>query len=458
MGSLAQRTAWTLRLALVLSGGLLATTSHFAHANIGEFTGFGSQAASLGGAQGARLGDAFSAYSNPAALAASSGTRFRFGYHLLFVGQMMTPIPSVVSGNSTFQDVNSTSAVDTAYESIFGQAIGASYQIAPQLWNLSLGAVIYLPLLKPAAIDTGSALLPEYLLYRSRLQRPQIELGLGLHPWGPIHLGVGAHVGFALNSTADVFLQSAAPQASSMRFISTLIPKAAPYLSLLLAPEGDQSAWSVGLLYRFSLVSNNNLYLRTKARMFGALPALDLNFDATGALYFDPATIELSATFSPTPALHLTGQLDYVFWGVFQPPALAIGESSVAQPGITLQPSQNPAFTTRNIFVPHLGLEWVLQRHRLRAGYSYKPSILASAPTGSANPVDPTVHRMNLGYGYAFEQFFGLDRPWTLDFHLSWQAFVSAQVTKTGTTDLGYPGYTTGGNLVGTGVSVSFAL
>lgn len=461
MGTLAERA--TRSLCSKLTAGAIALATLFnvlctlpAHANLGELTGFGARSASLGGAMGAVLGDPFNAYANPAALAAPSGGRFHFGYHFLFVGQMMSPIGNIVTQNTTYSDTIASGTVSTAYENVLGSAIGASYQAFPEYWNLSLGVVAYLPMLKTAYMDTGSALLPEYILYRSRIQRPQIEMGLGIRPIPFLHLGAGAHIGFALNSTADVYLQSAAGQASSMRFAASLIPKAAPYFAILIAPEGENSRWSAGLQYRFQLISNDNMYLATTAHTFGTLPGLDLNFDAGSALYFDPATIEISGTFEPLEWLRIVGQLDYGFWGTYASAALSI--TNVSQTGVTLQPSANPAYSTQNIFVPRMGVEMTFEKHHVRAGYSYKPSILASAPTGSANPVDPTVHRLNLGYGYEFSRFLGLQRPWTLDAHIVWQAFVPGQVTKSGSSDLGYSSYSTGGNLVGGGVSVSFAL
>lgn len=435
-----------------------------AHANIGEFTGFGARSAALGGAAVAWGSDGFAAYANPASLALRGPERLHVSYHLLYVLPRFTNIGSVVTQNAVFADGVNTESVDTSYRDTFGQAVGASYQLLPFLWNLSLGITAFLPIANTAYMDTGSAIIPEYVMYRSRTQRPQVEIGIGFNPYGPIYLGVGAHVGFALNSIATLFIQTNPGTASTMRFASSLVPKAAPFFSALVAPDGKDSRWSAGAVFRMAMVSDNNMYLKTSARAFGTLTALDFNFNAFGALYYDPASLEIGGSWRPLDWLRANAQVDYVFWGDFQKATLTIYNTQMGQcnggcPGsLAIQPGSNPAYATQNIFVPRAGAEFILGKHTLRAGYSYKPSILASASTDSANPIDPAAHRISIGYGYEFQRLGGLDHPWNLDIHATWQALVGGLVTKVGTTTIGYPGYATGGNLFGGGVSLSLAL
>lgn len=436
-----------------------------AHANIGEFTGFGGRTAALGGAAAAWGSDGYAAYANPAMLAIRSEQRFRLSYHMLFVTPRFTPITSVVTQNTVTADGINVSSVDTSYRDTFGQAVGASYQFLPYLWNLSLGITAFLPMTSTAYMDTGSAYTPEYINYRSRTQRPQVEIGLGVNPFGPIYIGAGMHVGFGLNSIASVFIQTAANTASSMKFASSLVPKASPYFSFLIAPEGDQSKWSVGAVARLSLVSDNNMYLRTSARAFGTLTALDFNFNAMGALYYDPTSFEVGGSWQILDWLRGYAQVDYVLWSAFQTAAMTIYNTAVDQcngascpVGIQIAPSANPNFAVQNIFVPRVGAEFTTGKHTIRAGYSYKPSILSSTPTNSANSIDPPAHRMSVGYGYEFSKFIGLDRPWNLNVHATWQALANQSITKATATDIGAPGYTAGGNLFGGGVSLSLAL
>lgn len=435
-------------------------------ANVGEFSGFGSRTAATGGASAAWGFDGYAAYANPAALALRSEHRFRGSYQVLYMVPRFGPINNVLAEATPYYAGSSTSNIDMSYRDTFGQGLGASYQLLPYLWNMSLGIVAFLPMAQTAFMDTGSAFTPEYVNYRSRTLRPQIEIGLGLNPYGPIYIGAGMHVGFGVNSSASLYLQTSTGNPSSMRFTTSLVPKASPFFSLLIAPDGDKSVWSAGATVRLPLVNDNAMYLNTRARALGNLAALEFNFNAFSALYYDPLSVEVGGSWQIFDWLRTTAQLDFVMWGPFQSAALAVFNATTrceegslgACSGLSITPSNNPGFSTQNIFVPRIGFEFTLGHNTLRAGYAYKPSMFASLPTNSNNYLDPPAHRMSLGWGYQFTRFIGFDRPWTLDLHAGWHYLVPQSITKASANEIGAPGYTASGNLFGGGVSVSFAL
>ncbi len=447
----------------------LTLTATFAHANIGELAGFGARSAALGGASSAWNFEGFAAYSNPAALALRSEQRLRFSYALVYVKPLFGGINNIVVGNKFNSDSSSADTyanVANDYRDTFGQAIGLSYQFFPYLMNLSLGIVGFLPISQATYMDTGEALIPEFPLYRSRTQRPQIDFGFGINPYGPIYLGAGMHIGFTLNSRASLFIQSLTDTGSSMRFSSSLIPKAVPFFSAMFAPDGDRSVFTVSATYRWALASENYMTLLTSARSFGALAALDFNFLAFGTLFYDPAVIELGGSWQHASWGRATAQLEYVFWSAYQSPPLSVTNPVVTN-GPAIQPSNNPVPTTVNLLVPRVGYELTLGRHSVRAGYSFKGSIYKDIPNGSGNLLDPPRHSANLGWGYQFERFMGTTIPFRVDAYATFGILVPQTITKTGTTNesgvtvdnkIGAPGYTASGFLVGGGASISIAL
>lgn len=447
-----------------------------AAANVGEAYGFGSRTAALAGAGAAWGADAFATYYNPAQLALPSDRPFQVGYGGIYMQPNFKPIQNVLTQNTFISDSVQTGTVDTtSYRPTFGQELGFSYQAFPQFANLTLGLVTFFPLDSFAVMDTGEAYEPEYVLYRARTQRPQVELGAGVR-WGKgFYAGMGLHMAFALTSNASVFINTRTNTASSMRFTSSMKPKASPYFGLLYAPtQGEEGSakFSLGAVFRLPVVSENTMVLNSSARVFGDFAAVDFNFTALSALFYDPMAIELGSSWQSSEWSRFYGQVEYQFWGAFQAPALLIQQpqttnckeqpSGNACPGGTLRisPGAVPNFTYVNILVPRVGWEFTPGGGKAtwRVGYAYRRSFLSDSPSGPGNYLDPAKHMLNLGLGLNLAYF-------RLDFNLAYQALVSQHVTKTpgnevgnlADSKIGSPGYDMGGSVYGGGASLSLA-
>ena len=458
-------------------------------ANIGDTFGFGSRSSALGAASAAWGFDTYSAYFNAAALAEPTDPqRLKLGVGVLYMSPQFKPISNVVVENNYTSDQTTprSSSVEMDYRAPFGQTLGASYRLFPELWNFTLGVTAFLPVEQTAYMDTGEAFIPEYFLYRARLQRPQVAAAFGVKvlPW--LHLGAGFQVGFGLTSTASVFLQTDTNKPSTMRFASSLKPKAGPYFSFLITPKRSDSApsksgdeasaldsqlFTLGGTVRLPIVSNNVMTLRSSARALGNLAALDFNFGAQSALFYDPLTIELGATFPHWRFGRFYAQVEQQYWSRFEAPALQIQDPAITgcsgACGVTISPGKNPTFQYKDITVARVGEEVTFGKWTLRAGYAYRPSILSDLPTGNGNYLDPARHHWTGGLGYRFDKFLHFDVPCVLDVHVAYQKLQDQTVLKTagdeaGTTTgaaakIGAPGYEVGGQLLGGGVSLQLA-
>lgn len=453
-------------LTLLFVGVSPFTASQTSWANIGESFGFSSQAMSLGGA-GSAIGQSTSAaYHNPAALAQDdSGPRFKASFGFIYVQPSFTPISNVVTQNTFIADGLSISNVDMNYKPTVGQQFGFSYRILPEFGNLTVGLISFLPFSQFAFMDSGEAYVPEYVLYRARTQRPQVEVGLGAQLGKGWHLGVGAHTAFSLTGNGSVFLNTQANTASSMRFTSSLVPKVAPYFGLFYAPK--ESRFNLASVFRLPVASDNNVSFSSSARVFGPLPGVDFNFLAVSALFYDPMALELGGTFQASSWVKVIAQVDYQIWNRFQAPALLISQPTTTAKGtgsFSIAPGSVPAFTYLNIVVPRVGAELTLsEKTVLRVGYYYRPSMIDGVPNEAGNYLDPAKHAMNLGLGIKVPHFLTLENPLQIDFNLTYQLLVAFHVTKTAGNEvgdladrkIGAPGYDAGGNLIGGGVSLS---
>ncbi len=445
-----------------------------AQANVGEAYGFGSRAAALGGAGVAYGFGGHAAYSNLAGLPFDGEKRLKLEYGILSMTPNFTSIQNVVVENAYVSDKVTVGDVDTSYRSTLGQEIGVAFRLLPEAFNLTAGIALFLPLSQVAYLDTGEAFAPEYLLYRSRTQRPQVEFGMGADLGRGFRVGLGLHLAFSLTSSATVFLQADSNKPSSMRFNSSLKPKVSPVLGLHFAPPSDPEAYAVGLVVRFPVASPNTLFLKSGARAFGSLfPALDFNFNSVSSLLYDPLTIELGTSIRETSSgSRLYAQLDYQAWSKFEPPVLMIENPSVTSCGsspcgIKISPGKNPPFGYQDIFIPRIGQEWVFGTTSVRLGYSYRPSILTGLPTEAGNYLDPPRHNLTAGVGWVFSHFLSYNSPCTLDLHLAYSQLVTQHITKspgdeagtgTGNLKIGAPGYDAGGNIYGGGLSLSLAI
>ena len=452
-------------ISVITIAGMFASKT--TRANIGETYGLGSRSAAMAGASGAWSEDAYTVYTNPALMPAVATKRLSLSFSLLMMEPRFTPISNVIVSNSYVADASTPEYGEVArdYRSTFGQALGLAYRLSPEGHSV-LGLVAYLPLQHVSYMDTGETFVPEYVLYRGRTQRPQIDIAWGRELSPNWRIGIGAHLGFSLSSNATAFLTTQANHPSSMRFSGSLQPKVGPYFAAHWAPTGDPQEVGVGLVVRAPVNSANNMTLKTAARI-GALPAIDINFGAVSALYYDPASVDGSVTWKWGPHWRSVLQSEYQFWSRFIAPALAI-QSCTSGPdcGFIVSDGGIPTVPYRNILVARMGQELELgPTSTLRFGYGYRPSIRGDVPNGAGNYLDPPKHMITAGVGFQFKTFLGIESEHRLDVHAAYHRLVSQTIAKTpgdeagsgsGDIKIGAPGYTAGGSVYGGGATLSW--
>ncbi|MFZ9595424.1 MAG: OmpP1/FadL family transporter [Bdellovibrionia bacterium] len=439
-------------------------------ANVGDAFGFGSKSRSFSGATVSGGAEAFSAYHNPASIGAFSSARLQFSYGMVFVQPNFLPIKNVVIQNRHSGDQTEGNPlygeIDMSYRPTFGQEIGLTYRLFADRSTLNLGLVSFIPIQQIAMFDTGERLQPEYVLYRARTQRPQVNLGVGSEILPGFHLGAGVGFDFSITSHGEAFITGNAGTSSSMKFSSSVKPKLTPYVGLLYAPQTGSQSVNWGAVVRLASATENIMTLKTRARVLGEA-AVDLDFNGTSALYYDPLTLELGGSFPITSSSRLYTQLDWQMWNAYQPPALFLEEPTQNHNFFRIMPGKAPDQSYTNILIPKVGQEIrFTDTTALRLGYAYRPSFLSTPTTGAGNYLDPPKHVLNLGMGIQSPRFLGLEVPMSLDFHLTYHALVRQTIVKTAANEsgnaqdpkIGSPGYDAGGNLWGAGMNLSLAL
>ncbi|MBL7717146.1 MAG: hypothetical protein JNL01_16905 [Bdellovibrionales bacterium] len=452
-----------VRLLGVLNLGLTFTTS--AWGNLLENVGASSSSAAMAGISAQGPGSQTAALSNPALLSGSSNRteRLKLQFSVVSLVPSFDPINNVVTANDYATGTSTPTIVgnvDNDYKTTLGTILSANYRFGEnQKWGAGIFA--YIPTLQMFYSDSGEAYVPEYILHRSRTQRPQIALGAARSLSSSFSVGFGGQVAYSLTGNGNVLLSQSGSNPSAMRFSASMKPLLQPYVGAAWEPSAKLAT---GLVFRFPRTSDINFTLNSGARVLGSLGALDFNLKAAAAMSYDPMSIELAQTLKLTDTLTTIAQLDVQFWDKFEPSAMNIECSSNCI--VVVNPSKNPAFDFRNIVIPRLGLEWKRPKWTFRSGYAYRPGIIAQgALSGAGNLLDPSRHTISAGAGFTGAKFLEFDAPYTLDFHVQYQSLVSEKVTKTSGNEvgaagskIGSPGYTVGGKLFGAGLSLTLQI
>lgn len=401
--------------------------------------------------------DGASIFQNPASLSRPSTGKFEFLWSLIWAEPQVTEISSVLVENSTNSDRNYTGNVDTDYPTVIGQAIGLNYQWTKSPIKPAFGFLTYLPIDRFAQLDSGEPFQPDYVLMRSRLQKPEFHFGGSIQPSNEFRVGAGVQLGATLNSKTSVFLQSNSNTAnsSSMRISASMKTKASPYFGVQWEPT---RTYLTGLNVRLPLSNPETFQVRASARTIGNVAALDFNYSALATAYYEPLSVEWGNRLELTPDVVVLGQVDYQAWSRFEAPQLEIEPPSTTQCapncGVQFAPTRYPSFTARDAFIPRVGMEI----RAFRMGYAYERSIFKNDDSSNANNmVDPNKHRFSAGYRFMGTSFLETDLPWTIDFHALW-TYLERQTIRRAAGELGSPGFEVGGNLFGAGLSLNLSL
>lgn len=314
-------------------------------------------------------------------------------------------------------------------------------------WSLSLKTV--LPLNSLAQLDTGSIYAPEFVLYRTNLQRPQILIFSGVDATKEIRLGGGVEVGFNATTLAHLFLHAGNGRYSDQRLSIQMKATYTPWLGAEYAG------------YKFTVrgesKSKLDMNVVAAARIFSNIDAgIPFSYNSESSLYFVPWTFELEKDFVLSESVTLKPSLSYQLWSRFVPAAAIIGDQSQIDcqgqgtcGNSNFSPSRAPEYKTQNLLVPSIGAEWKVSGYTVSGGYRYKASIFQDLPIGFGNYVDPPRHDALVGLRFLFLN------DWEMDLHLQVSRLIAQNVVKSNASDIGAPGYEAAGWLYGGGIQVA---
>lgn len=437
-----------------------------AHAFVSEY-GFGPQSSALAGMTTVVNGGAYNAGLNPARVGKglTEKKQFRADYGISFLHAQFDPISNIVVENSVISTITTPRSADydPSVPNGLAQTIGAEFLIFPEK-NISVGVASFIPIDGLAQIDTGPIYHPEYVLFRTRWQKPKISVASAIAVSDKVRLGLGADIGFSVYANADMFLQAGAGTASDQRLTAKMKPKIAPVAGVDFTSDEIE----IGFVARGESETDMTLETTAGARVFGSLnAALSFGFTGRSMIAYEPWSFELGVRGPKLGPVRPMLEVAYQLWSMATLPPVYVDTSSGNQcngnPNCpsTFEPTLVPEGVTRNILVMRVGAETEIGKVLLRGGYAYRPSIFGALPSGVGNMIDPDRHLFAGGVEIPINERLKFNA------YVQVQQLVSDTVIKTegdefgtgsGDLKIGAPGYYIGGWVYGGGVGVTMDL
>lgn len=428
---------------------IMFSISFSSNANYAEFFGSHPSTSSIGNQANSDAFDPANNYYIPALMAFNDTITFSTS-----VGSVSTsfePIGTVVVKNSSNSNTTQSDVVSTDYKSFYGATIHASVPIAYDGAG-SLNVSIITPVGKMIETNSGDAVRPEYVMYRSRYRRTLFHLNYA-HKWNEnFAFSLGTHIGFqaGANASTNVSLNGTS-FGSNGGVKSDVRPSIAAIVSAIYRDE----TW--GSYFTFQQEMKSNLEAQADGEINDPTSAL-FKITIESMIYYDPHILRFGGHYK-LGSITFLGALEYQIWDNYKTPVIRIKSRG----GIVLPSDDYEAIKLRNIPVPKLGLMYALtDSMALLAGLSYKPTPVEGNFSGAGNSIDSNSLILTAG-GQLGIKFFG--KEMRLLAGAQYHKLEELNVIKTinqenGNTGakIGSPGYKIGGSVLAAsaGLNIKF--
>ncbi len=383
------RSSWSLWLLLTW----ITTTLGFARvarANTFDTFGFDPRAISMGGAQTADTNDFTGVFYNPSRLSLLKQVNVGLGFTYERPGVTVTPTdPS--------QQVTTLAPPDFA-----NYTIGFVYPFGGKVQDkLAIGLGLGMPvrnLLRVQSVDPNTA---NWYLLQSSPDRIQIFLGVGIRPFDWLAIGFGAQMLSDFGGDVEFKVDLFNKEFQERDITNDLVTRASPVAGLTIIPIPQLHIgfnWRAPMELDYDLPNHINL---------GDLGALFL--DVHGVTFYTPHEFTFGVHYDPTPALTISGDLQYALWSKAPNPAAVVTvritgdlEKGLGLDQATAMNSNDPSTGFQDILIPRLGIEYRIgERFAARLGYFYRPTMIPKQ-NGTTNLLDASENVLSAGIGGFF--------------------------------------------------------
>lgn len=403
-------------------------------AQIGAVFGTGPLSGALGGTslhQGRPT--PYSAYGAPAALGFLRNVEVSVGAQ--YMKPDLKPYGTVVlNSNGTLGEFRTAGVLEGG-----GQLLAIAIPFGRER-PLTVGAAFYLPFGTLVRVSGNPVNYPFYPLYNDVARNLFFVVGAGFEIFEGWAIGVNMR-----STTQSVALYALRADNTVNYSASAVEARSQSRLSFSLVYDrsrGDpESAWSLGAMYRAKAALETKL----SADITAFVP---VQGELTSLPSFNPAEWVLMASWKPAREWTLSFDAAWVRWSEYVSP---YGSGNINSYVIG-DARKDAGF--KDIPVPRVGAEYswlregkTFQKLAYRAGYLFHPTPVPDQ-TRDSNFVDNDRHSFTGGVGLGFKNPWRDNDLMELDFFAQYNWLVRREIRKISSTNVGAPGYATGGNIL----------
>lgn len=362
------------RLAYALLLLILLLASPLTYSSFGDFFGASPGTTALGGQYNGIINDAANNYYAPAMLA--FGNKIGVNASATSMKHDFEDIPSVVIKNDTNHAYGTQSGpVKTDYSDYRASTVHLSFPLKPRL-NGTFALSFFSPLGDLIEVNTGSAFLPEYVMYRSRYRRTSLHLNYAHIINDNFSFSIGSLLGFQVGAQMNT---QASLNGSSFGSSAAAQAKVSPALGAIVSLGMKHSLGHAYFTY------NQEMKSKLDASVTGDTSDPPIPFDilASSMSFYDPHVFRIGTTVNSMLGTS-SFSLEYQMWSNYQTPIVRITQK------VSIKSSDNrEVVETENILIPKVGqLFNITDRFDLMLGAAYRPTPIKGDFSGAGNSVD----------------------------------------------------------------------
>ncbi|MBK7974052.1 MAG: outer membrane protein transport protein [Deltaproteobacteria bacterium] len=467
-----RRRARTPALAVLAAFGVIAASASSARGTVPGLLGIGPRGVALGGAYVASTDDTYAIFYNPAGLASLTGPTVELG--LFTIDPQLDPLKGgVVGEDADGEPIHGD--VDPRVEKQVSAVGSIALPMTVLDTKVAGGALFVLPTDHAFTMTSRDAAEPGYTRYRHMLDLMYIYFGFGaeLAPW----LKAGAGMQMYYTTAGEIVFDLNLDGTPSQGELSLSAPwQFAPTAGVQLGPF--LGGLTFGASYRGESRADFEDFHVTPGGSVGAGITYGFVVDIFNVNVFTPQQATLGLAWTPDESWRAELDVTWSNWAAYEDPTLIVRASGGVVipplPEVPIPIAETIAlpYSTHDTWTPRVGVEYQLGDFTfgdgesvvralpsLRAGFFWEASPIGDQ-SGVSNLVDNDRYVWSVGFGVDLPHPFGSDK--TFGMNAAFQQSILAERTvrkdaefadldRDGTAEtrvLGWPGYTSGGELI----------
>lgn len=360
-----------------------------------DLGGVGARASAMGGAGTALVEDFSAAYYNLANTTRCEDNQLGFDMRLTHFSPSLQA--TLTDGDDLAEDALRTDSPGTTVRAGFGFCLPLPYGFAAGMW-MAFGVP------SPLRIGLGTVdSQPTYPLYGPEREQLSIMLGVAYRPIDQLAIGIGASV--LVNTSALISADVGVAASGSIDIQAEATVDVTPRAGVVVGVDVEPTpGLHFGATYRQSLF--HDLYAEAEVNVEG----VDVLACLSAQGWFSPHQVALGASWDAHPNLTVAADVTWYDWSRHPTSFINVWvpeNGGCSAPAELLYANSAPSDVGfRDIWQPRVGAEYALDSGwSLRAGYSFRPSILRSGAgrDQESTVLDSSTHTVTGGIGYALD-------------------------------------------------------